>query len=103
MNQGTLKTCNHRVSIKKTKFNIMKKLFFTALVAVVAIGGAFAGSANGVLTVTEYGTNPSAACPINQPPIDCSPSGLIPCESGEDQLYTTDGDTGLCSIQLFED
>lgn len=80
----------------------MKKLFFTALVAVVAIGGAFAGS--GKATLVNAGILGGTVCNI---PVNCAPNQPIPCridplDPTSDQLYLIDTQqpVGKCTTYL---
>lgn len=84
----------------------MKKLFFAALVAIVAVGGAFA-SASSIRTETVYGTlNTTGSCPSPSTAISCNPeltSNPICSNVDSQPLYTTNALTGFCTQALFID
>ncbi|SDL16221.1 hypothetical protein SAMN04487898_115157 [Pedobacter sp. ok626] len=79
----------------------MKKLFFTALVAVVAIGGAFAGQSTsavldaGPLNITDANNCSEAKL--------CSPVPGTPCVIEGIQYYQHDQEEGNCTRFLSFD
>lgn len=81
----------------------MKKLFFTALVAIVAVGGAVAGNAHRVVTLPA-GTLNGIPCTTTVDDCTTDPSSNIECTNAEqEELFTTDQSTGNCDIQLFKE
>lgn len=85
----------------------MKKLFFNALIAVVAISGAFVGNAQSSMAVRYAGIldDPSSLCDIAVP---CSPVAGPACILEEDgpqyfKNYPLPTGTGKCSIFLSRD
>lgn len=76
----------------------MKKVIFTALVAAVAIGGAFQGNANSKTLLTPSGPfNASAPCPNNN--VICSTNSGPQCLVRGVAQFTT-GPTGNCTKAL---
>lgn len=88
----------------------MKKQFLTlALLATVAVGGAFAGSANSTATkffVTQGSPlNEEGECEeptVIDDELNCSPSELgAQCTiNGGTEAYTEDNITGFCTVPL---
>ncbi|SDL16323.1 hypothetical protein SAMN04487898_115160 [Pedobacter sp. ok626] len=79
----------------------MKKIFFTALVAVVAIGGAFASqNTNAVLDVGPLDLTDDNNCKEDKP---CSPRVGVPCILEGVQYYMHDPAEGSCVIFISRD
>lgn len=80
----------------------MKKLFFTGLVAIVAVGGAYASyAANANARIIEgkpYGS--SAPCDITVP---CHPAASPNCSIDGVEYAYEDTSTGLCTLPLERD
>ena len=79
----------------------MKKLFFTVLVAIVAIGGAVAGNST-IVTTLPAGSLYAVPCQDTVENCTVNSYSRIVCTNiMGDQLFTTDPLTGNCEIMLF--
>jgi hypothetical protein len=81
----------------------MKKLFFAALVATVAIGGAF--SSNARVTPISTGSPLDSDVPCDQyQDLNCNLTGSFTCTTVDAiPLYTENVETGKCQIPLKRD
>ncbi|SDL44356.1 hypothetical protein SAMN05421820_101458 [Pedobacter steynii] len=76
----------------------MKKLFFTALVAAVAIGGAYAGHANtSKFAVPAKIQGTPGPCNTS---VKCFPSATAPLCTISGVTYTGTSPDGTCSLRL---
>ena len=79
----------------------MKKIFFIALVALVAIGGAVTADESRTVTLPS-GTLNGISCDSTEDNCTHDPSSNIECTNLLNQeLFTTDPSTGNCDIPLF--
>lgn len=81
----------------------MKKIFFTTLIAIVAICGAFSGRGKSTSLITAGILN-DTKCDIL---VQCFPGGIIPCRIDpldpiSEQLYMIDTQqpVGKCNVYL---
>ncbi|MNL57578.1 hypothetical protein D3C87_1811530 [compost metagenome] len=81
----------------------MKKLIFVALVALVAIGGAFASNLNSRQTAILRASPLDSRVPCNQCDVVCSLSGVYVCKCIEltEAVYAENQSTGRCQIPLY--
>ncbi|WP_316817990.1 hypothetical protein [Pedobacter nyackensis] len=80
----------------------MKKLFFTALVAAVAIGGAYATNSTSDKLVILAKPAGSAG-PCNTTVVPCNTASGPACTINDITYARQNPVTGLCTIPLFRD